>query len=276
MAPEQGAAATVDHRADVYAFGVLAYELLTGTLPFQGATAVATLLEHQTKVPEPPSRRRPGLSPDMERLILKALAKRPEDRPQSMAEVASVLTVVLVAIGLPPVYERAPEPPPMVGPYAGFTERFEVPGVPRQATGRGETVALEPPAEPEVAVTAIPQERPVPARRRAGVLAALAVAVALAVVAGAVLAWNRGTAATSNSGPAELPRTPSPAERERVGERASAPSPIPPPTPPDLTPHGDAPAAVPPAPPARRGLGEATGRGENPYRKLDDLKPDPF
>ncbi|HET9596922.1 MAG TPA: serine/threonine-protein kinase [Anaeromyxobacteraceae bacterium] len=147
MAPEQGAAATVDHRADVYAFGVLAYELVTGTLPFQGETAIATLLEHQTKPPEPPGRRRPGLDPELERLILRALAKRPEERPQSMAEVASALTRVLVALGLPPVYERAPDPPPARAPYAGFTQRFAPPATP-MPPGRGDTVALEAAAQP--------------------------------------------------------------------------------------------------------------------------------
>jgi serine/threonine protein kinase len=124
MAPEQGAAATVDHRADIYAFGVLAYELVTGSLPFHGETAIATLLAHQTKPVEPPGRRRPGLPPAFEALILRALEKRPDARQQSMAEVAAELTRVLVAFGLPPVYERAPAPPPSYGPLAGLTERF--------------------------------------------------------------------------------------------------------------------------------------------------------
>ncbi|HEX8908025.1 MAG TPA: serine/threonine-protein kinase, partial [Anaeromyxobacteraceae bacterium] len=150
MAPEQGAAATVDQRADIYAFGVLAYELLTGTLPFHGDSAVATLLQHQTRSPEPPGQRRPGLPAELEALVLKALEKRPQARQQSMAEVASELTRVLLGLGLPPVYEHAPAPPSTPpAPLAGFTERFPAgsPGassaLSRRSTGRGSTVALE-------------------------------------------------------------------------------------------------------------------------------------
>jgi serine/threonine-protein kinase len=88
MAPEQAAGEPVDHRADVYALGVLAYEILTGTLPIVGHTPVATLVAHQTRAPEPPSRRRPSVPPEVDALVLRALAKRPGDRPQSMKEFA--------------------------------------------------------------------------------------------------------------------------------------------------------------------------------------------
>src|SRR5512146_471293 len=91
MAPEQGAAASVDHRADIYAFGVLAYELVTGGVPFHAQNAIATVLEHQTKAVVPPGQLRPGMPPEFETLVMKALAKRPEARHQTMAEVATEL-----------------------------------------------------------------------------------------------------------------------------------------------------------------------------------------
>jgi serine/threonine-protein kinase len=84
MAPEQAAGEPVDHRADVYALGVLAYEILTGTLPIVADTPVATLVAHQTRAPEPPGRRERSVPPEVDALVLRALAKRPEDRPQTM------------------------------------------------------------------------------------------------------------------------------------------------------------------------------------------------
>jgi serine/threonine-protein kinase len=161
MAPEQGAAAAVDQRADVYAFGVLAYELLTGRVPFHAESPVATVLEHQTRPPVPPREHRPELPPRLEALVLRALAKRPEARQQDMAEVAVELSEVLRELGLPPVYDVArvatprpamAEPAPAAAPHAGDAPRTtSASGAPRAAvgrrtTGRGATLEMEPPA----------------------------------------------------------------------------------------------------------------------------------
>ncbi|HYG69095.1 MAG TPA: serine/threonine-protein kinase, partial [Anaeromyxobacteraceae bacterium] len=84
MSPEQAAGTAVDHRADVYGTGVLLYELLTGALPLEGETPLATLVAHQSRIPDPPSTRRAGIPPDVDAVVLRALAKRPEDRFDSM------------------------------------------------------------------------------------------------------------------------------------------------------------------------------------------------
>ncbi|HEY6105026.1 MAG TPA: serine/threonine-protein kinase, partial [Anaeromyxobacteraceae bacterium] len=138
MAPEQAMATAVDHRCDVYAFGVLAYEMFTGSLPFQGETPLATLLKHQGEPPEPPTRRRPDLPPEAEAMVLRALVKRPEGRQQDMSEVAADLSRALAAVGLAPISAPMKGMPP---PPAGGTARFPSLG---RSSIRGETVALEP------------------------------------------------------------------------------------------------------------------------------------
>jgi CheY-like chemotaxis protein len=69
--------------SDVYALGCMAYELLTGTLPFDAETALGLMVQHATLVPPPPSSRRLGLPSAFDDVILKALEKRPEDRTAS-------------------------------------------------------------------------------------------------------------------------------------------------------------------------------------------------
>jgi serine/threonine-protein kinase len=92
MAPEQAAADPhLDHRVDIYAVGVLAYELLSGRPPFVGGTPQQVLAAHVTESPEPVTRRRPGLSAALEQTIMKCLAKRPADRWQSADELLTQL-----------------------------------------------------------------------------------------------------------------------------------------------------------------------------------------
>nr|WP_240359483.1 serine/threonine-protein kinase [Pyxidicoccus trucidator] len=83
MSPEQARGAQLDHRSDLYAVGVILYQLMTGLLPFESDSAVGFATKHLTEEPPPPTRRRPDarISPGLERLILRALSKSPDDRP---------------------------------------------------------------------------------------------------------------------------------------------------------------------------------------------------
>jgi CheY-like chemotaxis protein len=85
MAPEVAfdGEQTASPLIDVYALGCIAYELLTGTLPFYAETALGLMVQHATAKPPPPSSRRPGLPSGFDAVILKALEKRPEDRTAS-------------------------------------------------------------------------------------------------------------------------------------------------------------------------------------------------
>jgi tRNA A-37 threonylcarbamoyl transferase component Bud32/tetratricopeptide (TPR) repeat protein len=92
MAPEQAAAdPAMDHRVDIYAFGALAYELLTGQAPFAGRTPSAMLAAHVTEAPESITRRRPGLPPVLASLVMRCLEKRAADRPQTAGEIVQLL-----------------------------------------------------------------------------------------------------------------------------------------------------------------------------------------
>ncbi|HUL69761.1 MAG TPA: protein kinase [Gemmatimonadales bacterium] len=96
MAPEQAAGdPQTDHRADLYALGVMAYELLAGRPPFTGTTPQRVLAAHLAETPEQLSVHRPTVSPALNLVIMKCLAKRPADRWQSAEELLSQLEPLL-------------------------------------------------------------------------------------------------------------------------------------------------------------------------------------
>ena len=91
MAPEQATAKSVDKRADIYAFGVVLYEMLTGRKPFIADTPMAVLIKHAIEPLPRPSQFVRDLPPRLEQILLKALAKNREDRYQSMGELVNAL-----------------------------------------------------------------------------------------------------------------------------------------------------------------------------------------
>ena len=85
----------VDGRADLYSLGCVGYYVLTGRHVFDGDTVMQVFAQHLQSVPTPPSQRGPfAVPPELEQLILSCLAKKPEDRPQSAAELDRRLAAV--------------------------------------------------------------------------------------------------------------------------------------------------------------------------------------
>lgn len=123
MAPEQFRGVPTDARTDIYAFGVMFFEMLTGKLPFDGDTA-QLLRGHLQDPPPAPRSLNPNIPPPIENLILRMLAKEPDARPQTAAQVAEAIrafrggvatgnTIALTSpIGMPtqPLPVAAPTP----------------------------------------------------------------------------------------------------------------------------------------------------------------------
>jgi serine/threonine-protein kinase len=165
MAPETARVGAADPRTDIYALGVMFYEMLTGTVPFVGDTPVDVMLKLVSEPVPPPRERAPGIeiTEEAEELIMKALAKDPRHRQQSMDELHRELqqcygTVRYRRSQDPPPPEVAAIPTPMGLPPIQL-ERVKRPG----SDPAGRTIATPPGANtvrPEWPAAAAPAPRP--------------------------------------------------------------------------------------------------------------------
>jgi serine/threonine-protein kinase len=98
MSPEQAAAdPEIDARSDIYSWGILAYEMITGQQPFPGRGASALIAAQIAETPEPIERRRPTTPHALAALVTRCLAKRPADRPQTAEELVNTLDALLAS-----------------------------------------------------------------------------------------------------------------------------------------------------------------------------------
>src|SRR3954464_5334687 len=98
IAPEQAQGQRVDEHTDVYSLGVVLYELLTTEVPFPGENFVAVAMRHINDPPPPIRDKRPDVSPRLEAAVQRAMAKRPEDRFQTMTEFCGELEACLAEV----------------------------------------------------------------------------------------------------------------------------------------------------------------------------------
>jgi eukaryotic-like serine/threonine-protein kinase len=91
LSPEQARGGEVDPRSDLYSLGVVLYELLTGKTPFDGDTPVEIAMKHLSHAPKPPSSLRSEIPPELDKVVLRALAKNPDERYQSADEMEADL-----------------------------------------------------------------------------------------------------------------------------------------------------------------------------------------
>ncbi|MFM9371624.1 protein kinase domain-containing protein [Streptomyces sp. Da 82-17] len=101
MAPEQAMGGAVGPYTDLYALGILLYELLSGNVPFDGATVLGVLHSHLYEAPIPVRSKRPEIPEPLDALVTRLLAKEPKERPDSAQEVFEALAPLLPARGAP-------------------------------------------------------------------------------------------------------------------------------------------------------------------------------
>ncbi len=97
MAPEQALGGDVDARSDLYSLGCVLYEMVTGRPPFLGDDSIAVVTQHINTSPVAPAWHKPDIPRALEALILRLLAKAPEERPQSAAQVVEALEAIALA-----------------------------------------------------------------------------------------------------------------------------------------------------------------------------------
>jgi serine/threonine-protein kinase len=171
VAPEQFEYGTADTRSDVYSAGVMLFELLTGTPPYEADSAYALLNRHATEDIPAPSTRATGIPPQLDALVTWATSRQPNERPADAAELHDSLVDMRDRLRL---HGAVPLPP------VQLTSRFDAVPASRVSGGTAATVvARQPPGKKATAARR---------RRRRGLITALAVTL-IAVAAGVVGWW---------------------------------------------------------------------------------------
>ena len=141
MAPEQALGTDADYRADLYSLGIIVYQMLVGQTPFQSDTPAATLMAHIHRALPMPRLMNPNIDETVEMVLLKALAKDPDDRFQSATEMVQALET---AAGITVTAVRAVPPPPRpaASPAGAATPAAQSSGLPKWILAAGVAVVM--------------------------------------------------------------------------------------------------------------------------------------
>ena len=145
MSPEQARCERIDHRTDIYAIGVLMYEMLAGKLPFQAEGDLAILHKHIEETPRALRPMVPGLSAELEAATLRAMEKRPDRRWQSAAEYSTALSEVPEGRAVLPVRAAATGPLPKPPAKKGSAKGSSAPPTPPRRAPRSQETPVEMP-----------------------------------------------------------------------------------------------------------------------------------
>jgi serine/threonine-protein kinase len=141
MSPEQCLGEELDSRSDIYSLGIVLYEMLIGVVPFNSPTSTAVVVQHVNQTPPSLRAMNLSISPAVETVVLHALAKKREDRPQSAAALASELNAAVSAVSSPASFSST-----QTGlPSFGSTQSPSFSGNQPAAQGMTPTVVLRTP-----------------------------------------------------------------------------------------------------------------------------------
>ena len=248
MPPEQWRGEAVDARADIYALGVMLFEMLTGRVPFQGDTPFSMMYKHLNEPPPALGTIRSDISTRIDDVIIKALAKNPEDRYESAAALAAAFNQALQG-------ESAEPSGTLVLPNA--------PSGPTPALGSGRTPAKKTPTAPIIKTPTGGTAITAPARSPLIFVVAAIVVILIVAGLGALLVSNNNTANSNATGTAQalvVAQTTSQGATQ-VALAATASAPIPTLTATTALTNTNLPTLIPPttiAPPAAQSPGPTT------------------
>jgi beta-lactam-binding protein with PASTA domain/predicted Ser/Thr protein kinase len=193
LSPEQARGAPVDPRSDLYSLGIVLYEMLTGKVPFTGDTPVEIAMKHLSQVPDPPSKLRPTVPHDLDAIVMRALAKDPDQRYASAEEMDADLARVARGVAVSRETEDA------------MTQVLSGAGISTAQTmiQRPRTSVAPPPAPPVYRTGYYDYDEPPPGRSIWPWLIALLLCIAAGI--GAWLLWTKIQDQLENNKPVAVP-----------------------------------------------------------------------